>query len=55
MHTLGLVVKGLFYLLLVGLCTPLLWALGRSSDSFEGETFADYDDDDAGEDVDENV
>jgi hypothetical protein len=50
-RTLGLVFKGMFYLLLVGLATPLLMVFGRSDD-FRGESFSDYDDDDTGEDVD---
>jgi hypothetical protein len=48
----ALVVKGLFYLTLIAVCSPVLWWMGRSGDSFEGETFAEYDDNDLGEDVD---
>lgn len=46
-------IKGAFYLVVIAIATPLLWWLGRSGDSFEGETFAEYDDDDLGEDADE--
>ena len=45
-------IKGFGYLVVIAVATPLLWWLGRSGDSFEGETFADYNDDDPGEDVD---
>lgn len=46
--------KGLFYLVCIAIATPLLWVLGRPSDSFAGETYPEfgYDDNDPGEDVD---
>lgn len=53
MKALSLTVKFLFYGILVLITSPLLWWLGRTGDSFEGETFAEYDDDDVGEDVDD--
>lgn len=53
MRTLALTFKFIGYLVLIAVCSPILWWLGRSGDSFEGEVFSDYDDDDEGEDVDD--
>ena len=46
--------KGFGYLLILAVTTPLLWWLGRNNDGFEGETFAEYDDDDLGDIVDDD-
>lgn len=44
--------KFIGYLALVIVCAPLAWVL-RPTKNYEGEMFAEYDDDDVGEDLDE--
>lgn len=51
MRTLGVVFKLVGYALLVAVTYPIAWWL--RPETYDGERFAEYDDDDIGEDVDE--
>lgn len=52
MKSLALTFKLFGWLAICVVLAPLAWAL-RKPDTFEGEVFSDYDDDDLGKDVDE--